>query len=100
MAFVKKIFPVQGMSCSSCASSIQTMLGAQPGIRTANVNLAGEQVLVEYDPEIVTLEQIEKTVDSIGFKLITTDLTEEEQKDLQSARLRKLRFNTILAVCL
>jgi Cu2+-exporting ATPase len=100
MAYVKKIYPVQGMSCSSCASSIQTMLGAQEGIRTANVNLAGEQVLVEYDPEKVTLEQIEKTVDSLGFKLITTDLTEEEQKDLETGRLKKLRANTILAVTL
>ncbi len=100
MAFVKKIYPVQGMSCSSCAASIQTMLGAQAGIRAANVNLAGEQVLVEYDPEIVTLADIEKTVDSLGFKLITTDLTEEEQKDIASARLRKLRFSTILAAVL
>jgi Cu2+-exporting ATPase len=100
MAFVKKIYPVQGMSCSSCASSIQTMLGAQEGIRAANVNLAGEQVLVEYDPELVSLEQIEKTVDGLGYKLITHDLTEEQQKDIETGRLRMLRFNTILAVCL
>ncbi len=100
MAFVKKIYPVQGMSCSSCASSIQTMLGAQAGIRTANVNLAGEQVLVEYDPDVVTLEQIEQVVDDLGFKLITADLTEEEQKDIHNARLRNLRTNTILAISL
>jgi P-type Cu2+ transporter len=100
MAFVKKIYPVQGMSCSSCASSIQTMLDEQEGIRTANVNLAGEQVLVEYDPEQVTPEQIEKAIDGLGYKLITHDLSEEQQKDIASGRLRMLRFNTILAVCL
>jgi Cu2+-exporting ATPase len=66
MAYVKKIYPVQGMSCSSCASSIQTMLGAQEGIRTANVNLAGEQVLVEYDPEKVTLERSKRPLTASG----------------------------------
>jgi P-type Cu2+ transporter len=98
MAFVKKILPVQGMSCSSCASSIQSMLGTQEGIRTANVNLAGEQVFIEYDPEKITMEQIEHTVDSLGYKLITTDLSDEQKKDLEAGRLRSLRFNTLMAL--
>lgn len=100
MAIVKKLYPVQGMSCSSCAASIQTMLSAQEGIKAANVNLAGEQVMVEYDSEVISLEQIEKTVDDLGFKLVTADLSEEQVEDLGSARLRKLRFDTIFAITL
>ena len=100
MAIIKKTYPVQGMSCSSCAASIQTFLSATEGVRTANVNLAGEEVLLEYDTEKISLEQIEKAVDGLGFKLITSGLTEDERQDMKSKRLRTLRTRTILAVSL
>ena len=98
MPTIRKTFPVQGMSCASCAGSIQSMLGATKGIQTANVNLAAENVLVEWDPEVISLDHIADTVNSLGFKLITEDLTSEEEQDLQSKRLKKLRFNTLMAI--
>jgi len=100
MAIIKKTYPVQGMSCSSCAASIQTFLSATEGVRIANVNLAGEEVLLEYDTEKISLEQIEKAVDGLGFKLITSGLTEDERQDMESKRLRSLRTRPILAVSL
>ena len=97
MATVKGIYRVDGMSCASCAGSIETMLSAQDGITRANVNLAAEQVMVEYDPAVITLDRIVKTVDELGFKLITRDLSQEEELDLAASRLKRLRNNTILS---
>ena len=51
MALIKEIYPVEGMSCASCALSIQTILSAQEGVKSANVNLASEQVTIEYEPQ-------------------------------------------------
>ena len=73
------------------------MLSAQEGVTLANVNLASEQVMVEYDSSVITLDQIIKTVDSLGFKLITRDLSLEEENDMATVRLKKLRMNTILS---
>lgn len=97
MGNIKAIYHVDGMSCASCAGSIQTMLSAQKGVSSASVNLASEQVMVEYDPSLISLEQIVKTVDELGFKLITRDLTMEEELDMATFRLKRLRINTMLS---
>jgi P-type Cu2+ transporter len=98
MPIVKEIYPVEGMSCASCAMSIQTMLGKQEGVKNAVVNLAAEQVIVEYDPTLIDPPKMSKVIDSIGFRLITDkSVLEQDREDAQSKRLRKLRFNTIMS---
>ena len=87
------------MSCASCAASINTMLSAREGIKSAHVNLAMENIAIEYDPDRISLEDIEKDIDSLGFKLITRELTSEQELDMESKRLKKLRFNMILSFC-
>ena len=94
---MKGIYRVDGMSCASCAGSIETMLSATEGISSATVNLASEQVMVEFDPSVIALEQIVKTVDDLGFKLITRDLSAEEVHDLGAIRLKRLQTNTMLS---
>jgi len=97
MAIVKEIHRVDGMSCASCAASINTMLSAMDGVKSANVNLAAENVMVEYDNNVIDLQKLSKAVDDLGFKLITRDLTAEQEQDLETKRLKKLRLNTILS---
>jgi P-type Cu2+ transporter len=99
MALIKAIYPVEGMSCASCASSIFSMLSATKGIRSANVNLASENLSVEYDPEVIALPAIEKIVEGLGYKLITAkDPTHQMQMDTQTLRLKTLLRKTILAI--
>jgi len=97
MKIVKEIYRVDGMSCASCASSIESMLGSRDGILSAAVNLAAEQVSVAYDPAIITLAQIEKDVSDLGFKLITRKLSELEVTDLESARLSAIKRRTLVS---
>ena len=97
MAIVKEIHRVDGMSCASCAASINTMLSAMDGVKSANVNLAAENVLVEFDNSVINIQKLSKAVDDLGFKLITRDLTAEQELDLETKRLKKLRLNTILS---
>ncbi|MDP4281699.1 MAG: heavy metal translocating P-type ATPase [Bacteroidota bacterium] len=95
----KEILKVEGMSCTSCASSVQSMLGALDGVVTANVNFANERVTIEYDPEIVTMEEMVKAVEGIGYKLVATnELTPEQEQERETEKLRKLRFNAIMSL--
>jgi Cu2+-exporting ATPase len=99
LSVVKEIYPVEGMSCASCALSIQTLLSAQEGIKSAVVNLAMEQVVVEYEPEVITPPQMEKVVDGIGYKLITDkSVSPDTQEDNRNKRLEKLKINTLLSI--
>ena len=99
MALIKEIYPVEGMSCASCALSIQTILSAQEGVKSANVNLASEQVTIEYEPQLIDPSGLTKAVDKIGFKLITGKSEKEKNRsDAQNHRLEKLKFNTLMSV--
>ena len=62
MQTVKKIFPVIGMSCASCAISVESMLQPVNGVVHANVNYAAQQVMVEYDESVVTPQKLKSVV--------------------------------------
>jgi Cu2+-exporting ATPase len=96
---VKEIYPVEGMSCASCALSIQTILSAQKGVKSAVVNLAMEQVVVEYEPQLIDPAFMVKVVDGIGYKLITDrSVSAGDQEASQNRRLKRLKFNTLMSV--
>ena len=99
MTTIKKIFPVEGMSCASCASSINILLDQTPGIKSANVNLASENIVLEYDEEVIPLNKIEKLVDGLGYKLVTSgSTTTGTPEQTRSLRLQKLRRKTMVSV--
>jgi len=75
-ASIKKSFPVTGLSCASCAISVESMLKSQKGVIDANVNYAASNVLIEYQPSAGILNEFKKAVQSIGYDIIT----EENQK--------------------
>jgi P-type Cu2+ transporter len=98
MPIVKEIFPIEGMSCASCALSIQNTLSKEDGVKSAVVNLAMEQVVVEYEPQVINPPRMEKVVDSIGYKLITDRSTDNKNEQKQNTRLDRLKYNTLMSV--
>jgi cation transport ATPase len=78
VSIIKEIYPVEGISCTSCALRIQTMLSAQDGVRSAVVNLAMDQVVVEYEPQLIDPGKMEKVIDGIGIR----ENTEEKHKSV------------------
>jgi Cu2+-exporting ATPase len=87
------------MHCASCASSVESMLGAMDGIDQANVNFADESVLVNYDEAAVSEEKMKEAVQQIGYDLILeqkTDLKAEQEKE--DKKLRKARNKALYAI--
>ena len=56
------------MTCVTCAATIEKGLNDTPGVQKANVNFAGEEVSVEYDPDKVNLEKIKNTIHELGYE--------------------------------
>ncbi|MFD2742057.1 MULTISPECIES: heavy metal translocating P-type ATPase [Sphingobacterium] len=98
----KQEIPVLDMSCASCASSIQSMMLAQPGVLHANVNFANTSAEVEYLPDLIQEQDLQKVVRAIGFDLLLEPAaSREEKKDvLQQAQYSKLKRKTIIALLL
>ncbi len=65
---VKETYVVEGMSCASCAASIEKVLNKMDGIESASVNFATETVSIAYDSDKVSFEDMEKKVEKIGYK--------------------------------
>jgi len=67
----KASIPITGMTCTTCAITIEKGLAETPGIEHANVNFASEKASIEYDPKKVNLSQIKKTISELGYEVAT-----------------------------
>ncbi|MDX9872454.1 MAG: heavy metal translocating P-type ATPase [Clostridia bacterium] len=65
-----QVLSIRGMTCAACAQRIEKVLRKLPGIEQASVNLAGEKLFVEYDPDILPLTSIKETVAKIGYEVV------------------------------
>lgn len=59
---------IEGMTCASCSTRIEKVLNKQEGI-SANVNLAMEKASVTYDPNEVSVAEIEAKIKKLGFQV-------------------------------
>ncbi|WP_414568005.1 heavy metal translocating P-type ATPase [Nostoc sp. CCY 9925] len=58
---------LRGMSCASCANSIEDAINSVPGVNECIVNFGAEQATVKYDPRRTDLEAIQEAVDVAGY---------------------------------
>jgi len=66
---------VSGMTCASCATTIEKSLNKIDGVSSAQVNLASELASVEFDPSIVKLADLEKAVNDAGYGVVQDKVT-------------------------
>lgn len=98
----QKEYIIEGMSCASCAMTIENAVSKIPGVDKASVNLATEIMTVEAN-DSVTPEDIAKVVDGVGYgarprgKSVEEELEEKNEK--KEAHLRGMKRNlTISAI--
>ena len=94
---IKKSFPVTGMSCASCALSVESMLKSQKGVVNASVNFATSSVFVEYIPSANKVSELKKAVQSIGFDILTDENKTDELEEIKRTESAILKQKTIWA---
>ena len=97
---IKKNYPVTGLSCASCAISVESMLKAQPGVLNASVNYANSTAWVEYMPKTANVGDFKSAIQSIGYDLLIEDEGHDHQEEMQQSHYKKLKKNTIGATIL
>jgi P-type Cu+ transporter len=58
---------LRGMSCASCANSIEDAIRSVPGVSESSVNFGVEQASVTYDPQQTDLETIQNAINAAGY---------------------------------
>ena len=94
---VKKNFPVTGLSCASCAISVESMLKAQDGVIDAAVNYANSTAWVEYLPGTASLNNFKSVIQSIGYDLLIEDEGHDHQEEMQVIHYKELKNKTFWA---
>ena len=61
---------LRGMSCASCASSIEQAIQSVPGVIECHVNFGMEQATIQYDSKQTDLETIQSAVDAAGYQAL------------------------------
>jgi len=62
---------VTGMTCTTCAATVEKALAEKQGIEQAQVNFASETASVEYDPEKIDLAAIKDSISQVGYGTAT-----------------------------
>jgi len=60
---------VIGMTCASCAMSVEKALKKVDGVISATVNLATRKATVEFNPSIVNVSILEKAIRDVGYEI-------------------------------
>ncbi len=73
----KATFVVTGMSCASCANSVEKALQGIPGVISANVNYAAEKATVEYYPSKVGMLDFQREIEAAGYGVANAEVQAE-----------------------
>jgi len=79
---------ITGMTCASCAASIETVLRTLPGITAASVNLASNKARVEYVPERIDVQAIIARIGKAGFGAVPVRELDADELAARAARER------------
>ena len=101
---------LRGMSCASCASSIEEAISNVPGVESCNVNFGAEQAAIKYNPRHTGIEEIQHAVEEAGYSsysLQEQEMITGEDDAEQAARkaesrdlLRKIIVGGVISIIL
>ena len=78
------------MACSICSANVEKKLQSLDGINSASVSLASRTALVDYDPDIISLEDMKREISNAGYDLvIENDRSVEEINRREFTLLRR-----------
>lgn len=91
----KKNIPVIGMMCAVCSANVERKLRSLDGVKDVAVSLPGRSAQVEYDPEVISLQQMKDEVATAGYDLVIED--DRSVKEIEHRSFVLLRRKMVLA---
>lgn len=91
---------IGGMTCASCAQTIETALKKTQGVREAHVNLATEKATVTYSPREISYEGVKDVIEGVGYEVLGREIqraTFEEEEAREREAFATARRRTLIA---
>lgn len=93
-------FQITGMTCAACATRIEKGLSRMKGVSRAAVNLALETAQVEYSPSEVSVQDLIKKVEQIGYGAMVKSEMPQDQGDHRQKEIEKQKRKFIISAVL
>ena len=84
---MKKNLKITGMTCAACSSSIEKAISRKKGIKSAMVNLSTERLTVEFDENIILLDQIEEIILKLGYGIDKSQSSSYLDKNIHTKKI-------------
>lgn len=84
---MKKNLKITGMTCAACSSSIEKAISRKKGIKSAMVNLSTERLTVEFDENIILLDQIEEIILKLGYGIDKSESSSYLDKNIHTKKI-------------
>ena len=68
----KAFFKVIGMYCTSCKPIVEKQLKNEPAIKKIDIDYMTDCVIVEFDPSLITKQEIKDRLEKSGYKFVRT----------------------------
>lgn len=81
---MKQTIPIIGMACSSCSANIEKKLNTLKGVNSASVSLPGRSALIDFNPQVISLEKMKAEINALGYDLVIdkeTSVDEIEKRE-------------------
>ena len=81
---MKQTIPVIGMACSSCSANIEKKLNTLKGVNSASVSLPDRSALIDFNPQVISLEKMKAEINALGYDLVIdkeTSVDEIEKRE-------------------
>lgn len=72
------------MACSACSANIEKKLNTLKGVNSASVSLPGRSALIDFDPQVISLEKMKAEINALGYDLVIdkeTSVDEIEKRE-------------------
>ena len=76
---MKQTIPVIGMACSACSANIEKKLNTLKGVNSASVSLPGRSALIDFNPQVISLEKMKAEINALGYDLVIDKETSVEE---------------------
>ena len=83
------------MACVVCAANVENKLRQLRGVNSATVTLSTRTVLVDYDPEVITLNDMKREVSNAGYDLVIE--SDRNAEEINRREYTLLRRRTLLS---
>ena len=85
------ILKIVGMTCASCAATVEKALSSIVGVESASVNIATEKANVKYDPSLVSILDLRQAVKDVGYDVAGEEEVDRSVEEMKLGRQRMLQ---------